>query len=721
MYEGEKYLATSWELFLRSRFNSPSWKIITSQRKTSALVSVDTFNTMFPLIIVLSLLLILLSSMYLIRRSLGPIQQLTKGTQRVTNKEFNNPIRIEGDDEFATLANSFNSMSVSLGKQINALKILSEFDQLILSNPDIVSIMLGMLDRIPKIAPCEFVSIILADKADPEAGWEYNCQISSKHKPELEKIVLASSEKQKLFQIGETRAVNLQHDSWQFLGHIKSQGALRAQIFPVLLDNKLTAIVSLGYRKKILLNNDDIEYLRELIDHLAAALATTDRDEKLYRQAHYDILTNLPNRQLLDDRLEQHIIHAHRENQKIGLLYIDLDRFKNINDSLGHSVGDKLLKQTGERLKKCVREADTVGRLSGDEFLIILSNMTEPKDASNIAEHVINRISEPYHIDTHEIFITASIGITLYPLDGTNIEELLKHADAAMYQAKESGRGKYMFFEERMNIENMERSQMEQDLRNALKRHEFQLLYQPQVDLESGNIIGAEALIRWNHSIHGIIEPSRFIPLAEDTGMIDSIGEWVLRSACHQYKSWQADGISIDRLSVNVSSRQFLQRKFVDIVYNALTANGMSPERLELEITESLLMEDRIDTVYILDELHAMGVKVAIDDFGTGFSSLSHLKQLPVDTLKIDHSFMRNVPSNDDATTITNSIIALAHALKIKVIAEGIESEHQLVLLFSQHCDSGQGFYFYPPLLPNDFVTAVLEQNSGPANELEDI
>jgi len=707
-YQNEKYLAVSWELFIKSRFNGPRWKIIASQREADALFLINTFNKIFPLVIALSLLVILLLSISLIRRSLIPLERLIEGTRLVSNKEFDKPVIVESHDEFATLANSFNSMTARLGKQIHALTVLSEIDKLILSNPHIETVLLTILKRIPNIAPCEFISISLTDKADKESGWAYVSHTDGKHAPKLKNIALPSTERKRLLEIDNTLVVNPYKESWHFLDYFKKQGVSQAQVFPIRLDDKLVAVISLGCRKNLVLSKDESEHVRDLADRLAVALATADRDEKLYRQAHYDTLTNLPNRQLFDDRLEQHIIHAHRENQMIGLLYIDLDRFKNINDSLGHSVGDKLLQQAAERLKKCVREADTVARLGGDEFIIILSNITDPKDASSIAEHIINRISEPYHIDTHEVFITPSIGITLYPNDGTNTEELLKHADAAMYRAKESGRGKYMFFEERMNIEDMERTRMEQDMRHALARKEFKLLYQPQVNLET---IGAEALIRWNHATHGIIEPSRFIPLAEDTGMIELIGEWVLRTACRQYKIWQENGIIIDQLSVNVSSRQFMQRKFVDIVYKTLTATGMSPERLELEITESLLMEDRIDTVYILEELHAMGVKLAIDDFGTGYSSLSYLKRLPVDALKIDQSFMRDVPKNEDATTITNSIIALAHALKINVIAEGIETAEQLVLLLSQQCDSGQGFYFYPPLSADDFVRAVHEQN----------
>ena len=716
-YQNEKYLAVSWELFIKSRFNGPRWRIIASQREADALMLINTFNKLYPLVIGLSLLVILLLSISQIRRSLVPLERLIEGTQRVTNREFDKPVVVESHDEFATLANSFNTMTARLGKQIHALTVLSEIDKLILTNPDIETVLQTILNRIPHIVPCEFISICLTDKTDKETGWAYVSHFDGDHKPKLKKVAIPSNERKRLLEIDNTLVVNLYHETWRFLDYFKKQGVTQAQIFPVSLEENIVAIISLGWRKKLPLNSDDNANMRDLTDRLAVALATAERDEKLYRQAHFDMLTNLPNRQLLDDRLEQNIIHAHRENQLIGLLYIDLDRFKNINDSLGHSVGDKLLQQTAVRLKKCVREADTVARLGGDEFIVILSNITGPKDASNIAEHIINRISEPYHIDRHEIFITPSIGITLYPNDGTNTEALLKNADAAMYRAKESGRSKYMFFEERMNIEDLERNRMEQDLRLALARNEFELLYQPQVDLETGKIISAEALIRWQHSEHGTIEPSRFIPLAEDTGMIEPIGEWVLRTACRQFKIWQEKGINIDRLSINVSSRQFMQRKFVDIVYKALAATGMSPKRLELEITESMLMEDRIDTVYILEELHAMGVRLAIDDFGTGYSSLSYLKRLPVDALKIDQSFMRDVPKSEEATTITNSIIALAHALNIKIIAEGIETSEQLVLLLSQQCESGQGFYFYPPLLPDDFMKAVHEQNSNHAGK----
>ena len=668
-------------------------------------------DNFLPHIIILSLLVILLLSISLVRHCMVPLKQLINGTQRVADGEFNKPVEFVTRDELETLANAFNAMSSRLGKRVNALTILSEIDQLILSSPNIETALLTILKRIPQIVPCEFLSIALVDKLESNVGRAYFSHADFKEKPGLKKIDLSPGEKEKILEHDSTFVINLQDESWRFLDRFKNKGVLVAQVFPVTLDGKLTAILSLGYTIKILLNDEDIKHLHIITSRLASALETADRDERLYRQAYFDALTKLPNRQLLEDRLAQYILHAHRENQIIGVLYIDLDRFKNINDTLGHSVGDKLLQDTAERLTRCVRETDTVARLSGDEFIVVLSNITEPKDARIIAEHIISRISESFNINLHEIFITPSVGIALYPSDGTNSEELLKHADAAMYQAKQSGRGSYKFYEEQMNIEDVKRSQMEQDLRHALARSEFELVYQPQFDLKTGKIIGAEAFIRWNHTKHGIILPSHFIPLAEDTGLIEPIGEWILRTACRQYKSWQEEGLIIDRLAINVSNRQFMQRKFADTVYKSLTATGMSPERLELEITENLLMDDRIDTIYILDELHSMGVKLAIDDFGTGYTSLGYLKRLPVDALKIDQSFITEVPTSEDAITITSSIIAMAHAFKVNVIAEGVENEQQLFMLRSQKCDSVQGFYFAQPMPPEEFG-AYLKQNN---------
>ena len=559
---GERYQAASWDVLFNSRFLGPSWKIIASQKESIALVPISTFNVIFPLVIVLSLLVTLVLSVLLIRRSMIPVERLIEGTQRVANKIFNQPVEVDSNDEFETLANSFNTMTTRLGKQIDALTMLSEIDQLILSNPKVEAVLLTILKRIHEITPCELISIALIDKDEPDKGRAHISIAGTKRVPKVEEITIPDVESAMLLTYSNTFNVNLRMDQWSFLGHLKKRGAEIVQIFPIVISDRLNAIVSLSYSNAPLLNDDELHYVRDLVDRLAVALATADRDERLYVQAHYDTLTSLPNRQLFNDRLEQQLIHAHRENQLIGLLYIDLDRFKTINDTFGHSVGDKLLQQTAVRLIHCVRETDTVARLSGDEFVVILSSLFSPKDASVISENIITRISKPFNIGAHEVFVSPSIGITIFPMDGNNSEELLKHADAAMYRAKELGNGKYMFFEEKMNLEDMERTSMEHDMRHAVQRNEFELLYQPQVNIQTGELIGVESLIRWNHPEHGVIYPSRFISLAEDTGIVDSIGEWVLRTACKQFKDWQSQGILMDHISVNVSSKQFIHEKF---------------------------------------------------------------------------------------------------------------------------------------------------------------
>ena len=408
--------------------------------------------------------------------------------------------------------------------------------------------------------------------------------------------------------------------------------------------------------------------------------------------------TGLPNRQLFNDRLEQHIIQARRKSERAAVLYLDLDRFKNINDSLGHASGDKLLCHVAERMKYCVRETDTVSRLGGDEFVILLANVINPKDAGHVAEHIIEEICKPYVLGAQEIFINASIGIAIYPDDGSDNKELLAHADAAMYHAKESGRGRYQYFEESMNKELIRRLEMESAMRHALERNEYSLHYQPQIDLRNGKVTAIEALIRWNHPQLGLIPPSRFIPLAEECGLIEPLGEWVLRTACTEFRKWRDTHFAQARLAVNISSRQFMRENFVDTVKQTIRDADISPDELELEITESLLLDENVNTKLIFEKLSALGVQLAIDDFGTGYSSLSYLKRFSVHTLKIDRAFTKDIPEDEQATTLTLSIIAMAHALNMQVVAEGVENEAQLELLRAHQCDSVQGFFFGKPV-----------------------
>jgi diguanylate cyclase (GGDEF)-like protein len=708
------YLAASWGLFLESRFDSENWTIIASQEEKLALLPIKTFSNIFPSIIILSLLITIFLSISQIRRNLVPLEKLISGIRSVSNNDFSKKVIVDSNDEFQELANSFNTMTMKLSKQFNALTTLSEIDHLILSNPDIEHVITTILKRLHKIVTTDFVSITVIESNNSKTAksYLYNDSTSTNNYPDIDQTFFTKNNLNLLLSNQYYKCIDIESMKTKYLEHLSSRGATYVCAFPIVLENKITAVINLGFKQHCELKDDDKKQIRDIADRLAVALATTERDIKLYQQAHFDALTKLPNRELFADRLSQEIIHAHREEHKVALLFIDLDRFKQVNDTLGHSIGDKLLQHTAERLNTCVRDTDTVARLGGDEFTLIISNIKGPKDASVIAENAIKKLAEPLTINGHELFINSSIGISIYPDDGNSVEELLRNADAAMYRAKEQGRGRHQFFEEKMNAEDLERTSIERDLRFAIERNEFSLRYQPQIDLSSGKIIGAEALLRWNHPERGFVSPEIFIPIAEDNGLIEIIGEWVLRTACTQFTAWKDNNIHLKRIAVNVSSRQFLQNEFVAVVNKILVETDMSAKNLEIEITETLLMEDRIDTITILNKLSAMGISLSIDDFGTGYSSLSYLKRLPVDALKIDRSFMEGIPTDDDAIAISASIIALAHTLNKKVIAEGVETVEQLSLLRNKNCDVGQGYYFNKPLKALEFEAYLSEKST---------
>jgi diguanylate cyclase (GGDEF)-like protein len=711
-----KNLAVAWDLFIKSSFSGPDWRIISSRPEADALLPVYAFHRIFPIVILFSLLIVLLLSMIQVRKTMVPLQRLVGATRRLANSEFGEPVEVSSEDEFKELADSFNVMARRLEKQFNELKILSEIDRLILTYPDLDVVLAKIFDTAHKIMSCEFIAIILVDRTDAAIGWSYIREIAEGKLPSIDKTTIPENEAAKLLAQEDALWVDLKKQPWQILAPLVKYDVAMAQVYRILIDGELRAIFSLGYREKPSGVPEDSGYVRGIIDRLAVALATADRDEKLYRQANFDQLTGLPNRQLFNDRLEQHLIQAHRNNERAALLYIDLDRFKNINDSFGHASGDKILRQVAERMRNCVRETDTISRLGGDEFVIVLSNILSPKDAGNIATHIIDAILKPFYIYSREIFINASIGIAMYPEDGKDNKELLAHADVAMYRAKESGRGRYMFFEESMNKEIVQRMEMETAMRHALQREEFCLHYQPQVDLRSGKVMGVEALIRWHHPELGMIQPNHFIPLAEECGLIDPIGEWVLHTACKHYQHWRDMNLAPGKLAVNISSRQFMRENFVDVINRAISSAGMLSQELELEITESLLMDERMNAKSIFNKLEVMGVKIAIDDFGTGFSSLSYLKRFPVHILKIDRSFTRDIPADEQVTTLTLSIIAMAHALNMQVVAEGIETKEQLELLKSHQCDYMQGYFFSRPLPADELVLFLAQQTAKPAS-----
>jgi diguanylate cyclase (GGDEF)-like protein/PAS domain S-box-containing protein len=428
--------------------------------------------------------------------------------------------------------------------------------------------------------------------------------------------------------------------------------------------------------------------------------------QMIYSSEH-DSLTGLPNRMLLNDRINQAIRSAERYRRKLAVLYLDLDGFKHINDSLGHPAGDKLLQSVAKRLVGCLRRSDIVSRQGGDEFVVLLSEEEHLEDAAVVVRRILQAVGEAHSVDQHDLHVTSCVGVSVYPNDGLDAETLIKNADTAMYQAKENGNQTYQFFKPAMNVRAVERQGIEEALGRALERNEFTLHYQPKINLRTGETTGGEALLRWTHPIRGSVSPAQFIPVAEDCGLILPIGTWVLREACRQAQAWLHTGLPLGTIAVNISAMQLRDKDFLDGVFEILKETGLDPRFLELELTETVLMKHAESTASILKALRASGVQIAVDDFGTGYSSLSYLRKFPIDALKIDQSFIRQITTIPDETIIVKAVIGMGRSLKLRVVAEGVETQEQLAFLQAHECDEAQGYYFGRPVPPHQFASML--------------
>ena len=443
--------------------------------------------------------------------------------------------------------------------------------------------------------------------------------------------------------------------------------------------------------------------------------AARELSRRLARLALHDSLTDVPNRALLSDRLEQAIVRAQRTGSSVALLFIDLDRFKHINDSLGHAIGDELLRSVARRLLGCVRSSDTVSRQGGDEFLILLTDVVHAHDAAVCADKIIQALDAPHRIAEHDLRLTASIGIATYPDDAADADTLLKNADFAMYQAKYNGRNNYQFFKPEMNVNAIERQAIETDLRHAVDRHEFLLNYQPKVNLATGEISGVEALIRWQRPQGGLMQPAQFIPIAEESGLILRIGRWVLEEACRQARAWMDSGLAPVVIAINISAVELRAKDFLDGVRDILARSRLEPRFLEIELTETFMLQDWKSTADVLHALKTIGVKIALDDFGTGYSSLSFMRLFPIDTLKIDQSFVRDMTADSGDASIVSAVINMGRSLNMSVVAEGIQTREQLAFLQAHHCPEGQGFYFARPVLAPQLASLLSVGGTAPA------
>ena len=480
---------------------------------------------------------------------------------------------------------------------------------------------------------------------------------------------------------------------------------------PLISDQRVFGALSIYSSDPHSFADDEVKLLHELANDLAFGIGTLRMriqreaaEEKLAFLAHHDPLTHLPNRLLLRDRFDRATAGAARNQCGVAMLFLDLDNFKQVNDSIGHDVGDQLLLRVVERLQLCIRDTDTISRQGGDEFVILLQQIDDPGVVSRVAQAILDAVADPFEIDSHTISTSFSIGISLYPSDGTDFDTLLKNADAALYHAKDNGRDTYHFFANTMNVDALARMQLHNNLRKAVKNQEFLLHYQPQIDIASGRIVGIEALARWQRGDEGLIAPGRFIPLAEESGLIVPIGEWVLNEACRQAKAWIDGGMANLVVAVNLSAQQFRRGDIIDTVQRALAQSGLPAELLELELTESILLQDTNSVMETLHRLKKLGVHLSIDDFGTGYSSLSYLKKLAVDKLKIDQSFVRDLADDTDDEAIVKAVIQLGHALQLCVIAEGVETEGQLAFLRKHGCDQAQGYLIARPLPAREFA-----------------
>ncbi|MBI5753319.1 MAG: EAL domain-containing protein [Hydrogenophilales bacterium] len=546
----------------------------------------------------------------------------------------------------------------------------------------------------------EAVQVVLSDQRMPEmTGVELLSQVRERYPDTVRMVLSGHADLDSVIDAVNRGAV------YKYLAKPWDNDALRATVHEAFHHHELQQQKA-GLLREIELANQQLTGL-----NLELARGLEAKAEELARLANYDAVTGLPNRVLFSDRLHQALAHGERNASLVGLMLLDLDRFKYVNDSLGHPVGDELLHIIGERLQQALRSGDTVARGGGDEFMFVLNDLRDPSGAADIAQKLLECLSGAYQLAGSEVFMTGSIGISIYPNDGPDAVTLVKNADAALFHAKSEGRNNYQSYTGSMNASALKRLTLESALRRAVEREEFALLYQPQIDLISGRIIGVEALLRWNHPERGLVSPADFIPLLEETGLIVPVGEWVLRSACRQSRAWLDGGMPSIRMAVNLSALQFQQPDLVGMVAGILTENAIDPacQDLELELTESLIMRDVEKTIITLKQLHEMGVKLSIDDFGTGYSSLSYLKRFPISTLKIDQSFVRDLERNPDDAAIVAAVISLGHSLKMSVIAEGVETEAQLAYLRHAGCDEMQGYFFSRPVGAPEVETMIRE------------
>jgi diguanylate cyclase (GGDEF)-like protein len=706
--DGVAYVSAGWQLFVENLFAAPAIDIVATQPEDYALRSGADFRRVFAPALALVIVLVGVLSLSLIGESLVPLQRLTLVVKQIASGHLESRVRVRSDDEFGALADAFNNMASRLSRQINTMRAMSKIDKMILSGADFEEVCEGLIGHLVGLTGVDAGAIIAHDTDAPSLA-----KMISWFEDEYvhERVSLPAEHG---YEWCQPRQVTLTEENEAFAPYKErflAFGLRYVVIIPVILHDDLKGILLLGSNARFEMQGANLEIAVDLAGRLAVALASAEREEALYKQAHYDELTGLPNRQLLKDRLEQHLVQARRDDHSGALLFIDLDRFKKVNDVFGHSVGDLVLSQAAERILTEVRETDTVARLGGDEFVILIPSLIADNTIRSTAARILKRLGEAFTVRGENHFLGASIGIVVFPDDGGSVETLLKNADSAMYRAKEAGRSRFEFFSQELNAESRRKIELERDLRTAFDGEALAVHYQPQFDLSNGNICGAEALLRWEHHHLGNVSPSEFIQLAEDSGLIVDIGRWVVEQTCADLRQILDKGLHPGSMSINVSARQLRDPSFATDVIDSLRRFDIHPGYLQLEITETTVAQNRDTAITILNSLRSAGVQISIDDFGTGYSSLSYLQELPFDRIKIDKTFIALIGAGGNSEKICRTIIKMAHELGKEAIAEGVETREQADFLIENRCDSVQGYFYSYPLPQQDFFEFIEKQD----------
>ncbi len=623
------------------------------------------------------------------------LDQLMSSTRRIAKQDFSVSVPVRGSDEVAQLTRAFNEMARNLGTSLAVQGILAQMDDAILTKLDVGALIRSALRCLRHVTQADVVVLGMFESDAAEALRLFVMRSGDRNHIESAKVEMSADLKRRIPLTPTNKTAPESPFPAEFEQRLlKDSSVGHFFALPISRGSRAWGVLVSCHKAPAQLSSAQINMLAGVSNRLIAGFSGAERDQKLHSLAYVDPLTGLPNRVAMQSLLADELAKAQRGKTMAAILFIDLDRFKQANDTHGHAFGDRLLVQAANRIRNHVREDDVVARIGGDEFTVILSDVKMPREAASAARKLIQSLSRRFEVDGQTIYTGASVGIAMYPDDGQRGPELLKMADTAMYRAKSAGRSRFAFYEEPMNAESKRRSLLDGELRNALERRELVLHYQPQIDLKTGALCGVEALVRWRHPSRGLLYPRDFIEYAEEIGLIPEIGAWVMREACLQYKRWCEEGVRVPRVSVNVSNGQLPRSNFIPTVRQLIESTNMPAGALEIEVTESMLVEGGKPAIEALNRLAADGVLIAIDDFGTGYSSFSYLKTMPARVLKLDMSFLVDASADNDAGKIVAAIINMAHALQKEVVAEGIERVDQLKLLKTLGCERGQGYLF---------------------------